>query len=146
MIAKPLIRYRIPRYSRKSASSRVSSSFLRSTSIGILFSSDDLEKHKAIKSFVQEMESIGKKVDVITFLDKGKDNHEFLFKYYTKKDLNFWGNFTNEDVDQFTEIEFDFLFCFDFKTSLYQRYILSMSKAKCRIGHFGTIFQAMLPQ
>ena len=134
MIAKPLIRFRISRFIKKSARLRHSTPYARAKNVGILYSSNDMEKHQAIKRFVNEIENSGKKVEVITFLDKGKDNHEFMFKYYTKNVINFWGNFTNDDVEAFVKKEFDFIYFLDFKTDLYSKYILSMSKARCRVG------------
>ena len=52
----------------------------------------------------------GKQVQVLEFLPKKKENPEFMFDYFTIEDLNFWGKLSNEQVEKFTKINFDYLF------------------------------------
>lgn len=111
-------------------------SFSTSKKIGILFSTKDLIKHSAVKDAIKDLEDSDKDVTVLTYLEKGVENHEFLFEYFNDKDVNFFGNFTNDKVLQFISKDFDFLFCFDFKRPKLVRYILSQSKAKCRVGYY----------
>ncbi len=148
MFRKPLIKYRVPRVNRKLLSLRNSVRFIEAKNIGILFCSDTLEKHQAVKRIIAELEGLGKQVDVLTYLGKGKDNHEFLFKYFTKKDFNMWGRVENSHITDFVNKEFDFVLCFDFQTNLYMKYILSASHAKCRIGYLeeeaGDYFELMV--
>jgi len=136
MFKKPLIRYRIPRSNKKLEETRNSVSFFEAKKVGILYSSGSLEQHHAIKKFVSDLESTGKKVVVLTYLGKGKDNHEFLFNYFTKRDFNGWGKTENQHINDFVEQPFDFLYCLDFNLNLYIKYLLALSKSKCRIGAY----------
>lgn len=136
MFKKPIMRYRIPRSNRKLADMRNSTSFSAASTIGILYCSGSLERHHAIKTFVAHLESVGKKVVVLTYLGKGKDNHEFLFNYFTRKDFSGWGNIDNKHISDFIEQPFDFIYCMDFNLNLYMKYILALCKAKCRIGAY----------
>ena len=136
MFKNSILKYSIPRRNRKQSKLRNSIRFLEAKSIGVVFCSDSLEKHQYVKNLISEIEGLGKEVDVLTFLGKGKDNHEFLFNYFTKKDFSAWGKMENDHVKSFLSKDLDFLLCFDFDTNLYVKYILAYSKAKCRIGAF----------
>lgn len=115
---------------------RSSTSYDQAKSIGIIFSTDDLKKHETVKKFVKRLERDGKKVHVLSFLPKGKENFEFLFDFFTEKDVSFWGNFTAELVINFANKPFDYLFYLDVDSNLLIKNILAMSKAKCRVGKF----------
>ena len=82
------------------------------------------------------MEEDGKTVNVLTYLPKGHQNFEFMFDFFTIKELNFWGIFNSEAVLKFVEQPFDYLFYLDQEGSPLIRNIMAMSKAKCRIANY----------
>lgn len=102
--------------------------------IGIIFTVEGPDKHKAIKAFVKELENEGKNVEVMSYLGKGKDNYEFLFNFISYGDINIWGKIKNEDALKFSEKKFDYLFNIDHIRNRIIENILARSKAKCRIG------------
>jgi hypothetical protein len=104
--------------------------------VGIVFSIDGRDKHEIIKSFIKQLETDGKDVQVLAFLPKKKENHEFLFDFFTEKDLTFWGNITSDKVNSFVNQPFDYLFYIDEDSDILLQNILAMSKAKCRVGKF----------
>ncbi len=108
--------------------------FQKANNIGIIFTTENIDKHHAIKSFVKELEDSGKNVDVLTFIGKGKQNHEFLFEFISSDDLNFWGKITNEKALYFTQTKFDYLFNIDSQRNPIIENIVARSIAKCRIG------------
>lgn len=101
---------------------------------GVIFTIDDLTKHQAIKDFVSRLKSDGKEVEVMSFLPRKKENHEFIFNYFTDKDVSLLGRFNNEEVVNFTTKPFDYIFCLDCRPHPLIESILAMSKASCRIG------------
>lgn len=103
-------------------------------SVGLLFTIEDLEKHKAIKKFIKILENEGKQVQVLTFLPSDKENHEFLFDFIAENDFNFWGKLSNETALRFIENKFDFLLHLDYTQTDFIDNILSKSQAKCRVG------------
>lgn len=119
---------------KKNKSDRVSISYRKAATFGILFSVEDRFKHEAIKDFVRVLEHDGKKVSVISYLPEKKENFEFLFNFFTEKDISFWGNLRSHDALTFTEMPFDYLYCFDLQPNPYVLNLLARSHAKCRIG------------
>lgn len=121
---------------KKNQGNRGSTPFKRATEIGILFSVEDREKHEAIKEFVKSLEIQQKRVQVIGFLPKKKENFDFLFNFFTEEDVSTWGNIKSPDAIRFSNTAFDYLYCFDVKPNPFIQNILARSVAKCRIGQF----------
>ena len=89
---------------RKNKSLRASIPYKQAQSLGILFSVEDKQKHLEIKDFIQRLEQDGKKVHVLEFLPKKKENYEFMFDFFTEKDLSFWGNLNSDKALRFSEM------------------------------------------
>ncbi|MBL6448947.1 hypothetical protein JMN32_21735 [Fulvivirga sp. 29W222] len=139
MLSKKIISYKTKALVKKSKVARNNISYEQAKSIGIIFTIDDLAKHETIKQLVSKLEKDGKKVQVLAFLPKGKENFEFLFDFFTDKDVSIWGKFTSEQVHNFVEKPFDYLFYLDNKSNPLMTNILAMSKAKCRVGKFNEV-------
>jgi len=120
--------------SAKKLTKKVPIGYDQAKSVGLLFTIEDLVKHKAIKKFIKVLEDEGKQVQVLTFLPKGKENHEFLFDFIAENDFNFWGKLLNRTAIRFIENKFDFLLHLDRAQTDFIDNILSKSQAKCRVG------------
>jgi len=135
---------------KSNKSLRSSIPYQQALTVGILFSVEDKQKHEAIKDFIKLLEQDGKKVSVLEFLPKQKDNYEFKFDFFTIKDLSFWGKVNSPDADKFMEIPFDYLYCLDNASNPLIMHLLAKSKAKCRIGKFSRedqpFFELMIEQ
>lgn len=136
MVNKTLLSYKTKSLVKKNTVQRGSIAYQSVESVGIVFSIDDETKHQSIKRFIHQLENDSKKVEVLAYLPKKKENHEFLFDFFTIKDLNFWGSFTSQKVEQFASKPFDYLFYIDLDSNAFIRNILAMSKAKCRVGKY----------
>ena len=136
MFKKKFLNLRTRSFLRQNKSARESRTFRQAKHVGILFSIEGIEKHKAVKTFIKSLEDEGKQVEVLTYLGKGKDNHEFLFDFISANDISFWGNITNTRALTFADKEFDYLFNFDVYRHHVIENILARSKAKCRVGCF----------
>lgn len=119
---------------RKNKSLRVTTPYKKSNLIGIIFSVEDRQKHDDVKEFMKNLEQDGKQVKVLEFLPKKKDNYEFLFDFFTIKDLNFWGKIENSKADKFSQTAFDYLFYLDNEHNPLVLNLLAQSKAHCRVG------------
>src|ERR1041384_2067905 len=93
---------------RKSSIRRASTPYKHAESIGIIFSVEDRTKHDSIKDLIKKLEQDGKKVSVLEFLPKKKENYEFLFDFFTLEDLTFWGNINSEKAVKFSNTAFDY--------------------------------------
>lgn len=135
---------------KSNESLRSSIPYKQALSIGILFSVEDKLKHDAVKEFIRQLQLDGKKVSVLEFLPHKKDNYEFMFDFFTVKDLSFWGKVTSPDADKFMDIPFDYLFCIDTTYNPLILHLLARSKAHCRIGKFSQqdhpFFELMIEQ
>lgn len=131
-----LLNFRTRKLIPGSKTPRKSVDYKAAWEIGILYSVEDLSKHEKVKTFIKVLEKDIKKVEVLTFLGKDKENLEFKFNFYTASDFSFWGELQSETVKKFIDKQFDFLLCLDLETNIYIDNILARCKANCRIGRF----------
>ena len=92
---------------KKNKVMRSSIPFKQAHTVGIIFSVEDKQKHEDIKEFIRLLEQDGKKVKVLEFLPHKKENYEFLFDFFTSKDLSFSGKITSPEAIQFAYQQFD---------------------------------------
>jgi hypothetical protein len=131
-----LLKYKTNNYLRHNTALRSSLPYKQAASIGVIFSVEDKTKHDDVKDFVRKLEHDGKHVKVLTYRPKNKENYEFMYDFFTDKDVNFWGSITSESVNKFVDMPFDFLFYLDVNPNPLILNILARSKAKCRVGKF----------
>ena len=130
------LEYKTKSYLKSNTSLRTSLPYQQSKNIGIIFTVEDKRKHDEIKEFVRRLELEGKVVTVLSFLPKNKDNYEFLFDFFTDKELNFWGSITSGTATRFADTAFDFLFYVDVIPNPFILNIIARSKARCRVGRY----------
>lgn len=121
---------------KKNKAVRKSTDYKKAETIGILFSVEDRKKHDEVKEFIQKLQQDGKKVQVLEFLPEKKENPEFMFDFFTIKDISFWGQIESAKTLKFSDTAFDYLFCLDTKLNPMISYVLARSKSKCRVGKF----------
>ncbi len=108
--------------------------YKQALTVGIIFTVEDKQKHDVVKELVKKLEHDGKKVQVMEFLPKKKDNYEFMFDFFTEDDLTFWGNITSAQALKFADTPFDFLIYLDTVSNPLILHLLARSKSPCRIG------------
>jgi hypothetical protein len=121
---------------KKNKALRISLPYTQAHNIGILFSVEDKTKHDEVKDLIRHLEQDGKHVKVVCFLPKNKDNYEFMFDFFTDKDLSFWGNITSSTATNFADTAFDFLFYLDTTPNPLILNLIARSNARCRIGKY----------
>jgi hypothetical protein len=124
---------------KKNKAVRANIPYKQAASIGILFSVEDRMKHDAIKELIHKFEHDGKKVQVMSFLPSKKENYEFMFDFFTVKDVSFFGQISSSHAVTFSETPFDYLFCLDETPNPMILNLLARSKAKCRVGKYHEI-------
>jgi hypothetical protein len=130
------LKTRIANQLKKNKAVRRSTDYKKAETIGILFSVEDRKKHDDIKEFVHKLQQDGKKVHVLEFLPEKKENYEFMFDFFTLKDISFWGKLESGKTLKFSDTAFDYLFCLDTKLNPMISYVLARSKSKCRVGKY----------
>ncbi len=121
---------------KKNTTLRANLPYKQAHNIGIIFSVEDKPKHDGIKELVKKFEHDGKQVQVIEFLPNKKENYEFLYDFFSDKDLSFWGNITSASAIKFSGTPFDFLYYIDATPNPLILNLLAQSKSKCRVGKF----------
>jgi len=130
------LKYKTKSLLKSNHSVRASLPYKQAQNFGIIFTVEDKRKHDEIKELVKRLEMEGKQVKVMCFLPKNKDNYEFMFDFFTDKDLSFWGAITSDTALRFADIPFDFLFYLDAAPNPFILNIIARSKARCRVGKF----------
>jgi len=133
-VAEKLLRLRTNKLLKANRSKRETVSYEEVKEIGILFTIVDRDKHNAIKKLAKQFKEDGKKVEVLGFLGKGKENYDFLYNYISSADISALGKMTSGSAITFAQRNFDYLFYVDLHPNIYLENILAMSKAKCRVG------------
>ena len=130
------LKYRTNNALKKNKSLRASIPYKQAQYVGIIFSVDDRQKHDHIKGLIKQLEQDGKKVKVLEFLPKEKENYEFMFDFFSAKELSFWGNIESTHAVKFSETNFDYLFYIDKESNPFILNLLARSKANCRVGKY----------
>jgi hypothetical protein len=130
------LKYKTKSFLKKNTALRVSLPYKQALSIGLIFSVEDKAKHEEVKELIRHLEQDGKRVRVMCFLPKNKDNYEFMFDFFTEKEVSFWGNINSQPAIDFSDASFDFLFYIDTTPNPMIMNLIARSKAKCRVGKF----------
>ena len=133
MILGQALSYKTNRFLKSNIGLRVSIPYSQAQSIGIIFSNSTPEKTDLAEQLKEMLSKDAKKIKVLAY-DRNIQVKHLPFESFTKKDLSFWGSFTNQSVHNFSEISFDFLICLDHNPGDIIRNLLAKSKAKCRVG------------
>ncbi|SRR5690606_31877640 len=130
------LKYKTKSYLKRNRSIRASLPYKQALNIGIIFTVEDKAKHTEIKEFVKRLQMDGKRVTVMTYLPRDKFNYEFMFDFFTRKDVSFWGNITSPAANRFADTQFDLLYYLDPEPNPMIMNLIAKSKARCRIGQF----------
>jgi hypothetical protein len=121
---------------KKNTAVRVNIPYQKARLMGVLFTVEDRQKHEEVKEFVKKLELDGKQVAVMSYLPNKKENYEFLFDFFTLKDISFFGQLQSAGALKFADMPFDFLYCCDLTIHPVIKNVLARSKAHCRVGRF----------
>ncbi|MGK7397348.1 MAG: DUF6913 domain-containing protein [Candidatus Cyclobacteriaceae bacterium M3_2C_046] len=145
-----LVKFRTQQLLKRNKVKRYNINYAEAKSIGIIYSVEDKAKHEEIKKFIRTIELEGKVVDVISFLGKDKQNFEFMFDFFTEKDVSITGKFKPGSIHSFISKNYDYLFYIDSEPNYLIENILAQSQAKCRVGRFqqdkSSFFEMMIQQ
>lgn len=129
-----LLKLKTKSYLKGNRTMRANLPYKKAVTVGIIFTVEDKQKHDLIKDLSKKLELDGKKVTIMSFLPKKKENYEFLFDFFSENDLSFWGKITSTAATAFSNSPFDFLFCIDTEPNVLILNLIAKSKAKCRVG------------
>ena len=130
------LRYKTRSYLRNNKAPRYSESYKKAVTVGVIFTVEDRQKHDHIKNLIRKLEHDGKQVKALAYLPPNQENYEFLFDFFTYREISIWGNITATSALTFADAPFDFLLYLDATPNELILNVVAKSKAKCRIGKF----------
>lgn len=133
MILGQALSYKTRQFIKVNNRLRVSIPYTEAKNIGIIFSNDTPDKARLAEQLKSLVHADNKQIKVLAY-DRNVEVKHLPFESFSKKDLNFWGSFTNQSVHNFSNVSFDFLICLDSNPGDIIKNILAKSKAKCRVG------------
>ncbi len=119
---------------KKNKAPRETIAYPEAKTIGLVFTVEDRQKHDQVKEFIHRLEKDGKKVSVISFLPKDRENYEFKFDFFTQDDITFWGEIRSNAAAAFCQSPFDYVYYLDLQPNPVLLNLLARSKARCRFG------------
>ncbi len=123
-------------YLKNNKTLRSSEPYKKAASIGVIFTVEGRPKHDHIKNLIRKFEHDGKQVKALAYLPPDQENYEFLFDFFTYREISLWGNITARSAVAFADTPFDFLLYLDATPNELILNVVAKSKAKCRIGKF----------
>jgi len=107
---------------------------------GIIFNASSQETYDKAKQFIDFLKTKEINVVAIGFVDS-KEVKDFYretihFKFFSRKNINWYGKPKNENVDDFINKKFDLLIDLSLANDFPLEYIAAMSMAKFKVGRF----------
>ncbi len=133
-LTKNFIKRKTRKLLKKNNVKRTSINYEDAKCIGILFTITNRKKHTEVRNFIKKLKTDGKEVEVLCLLGTGKENYDFVFDYFTKKEFTFFGRTTSPSLNSFIQKKFDYVFHLDTSLGLFMENSLATSQAKCRVG------------
>lgn len=121
---------------KKSNDAHSNSKYEKAHNFGLVFTMGDKIKHEDIKFLVKSLEKDGKNVNALAFLPKKAENHEFMFNFFTIKDLGFWGDLESDAINNFLAKKYDYLLFLDLEIHPLNESILTRVKSQFRVGPY----------
>jgi hypothetical protein len=121
---------------KKLKDSHGNSKYEKAVHFGLVFTMGDKNKHEDVKFLVKSLEKDGKKVNALAYLPKNTENHEFMFNFFTIKDLGFWGTLESDSISQFISQKYDYLILLDLDIHPLTENILTRTKSHFRVGRY----------
>jgi len=121
---------------RRNKAARSTTAYSRAETIGVIFCIEDEKLLTEYDSFIHKLRNDNKQVTVLAYFPKKIALYDYKYEFFTPQNISFWGNYNTDEVSNFVEQSFDYLFHLSDKPSAVVNGILAQSKAKCRIGKY----------
>lgn len=133
---------------RKKNTIRTNVGFKHAKKVGILYTYQNKQKHLAAIALGKKLKSLGKESSLICFIDKPATDYDFQVPSFSSQDIGLMGEIKDPSLLQFIENQFDYLYYLNPDVPPLLDYLLTCSKAKCRVGVYSQasspLFEIML--
>ncbi len=121
----------------KNKHERINPSFFNARKIGLIYTWDGNSKREVVEDFIKVMNVAGKEVHTACFYKSIKKleplENDLII---TRNDFKLFGGIRSNELMDFINQKFDFLFHLDIQGNIFIENILARSKACCRVGRF----------
>jgi len=121
---------------RKNVTNRIDSGLIqysKAKSLGIFFNMSEFD-YENIKTFVNHVNNEGKETSILGYTEKLEG--PVLFDSVVKREITSTGTIKSVEFQEFVKKNFDFLIVLSYSTDITFDYLISMCKAKCKVGLF----------
>lgn len=102
--------------------------------IGLLFDGTLPQHRQFVLDYARQLERQQKKVTLLGFIDQSKPLPDLPFPHYTQQNINWKLEPFSEQINNFSQRNFDVLWVLSTISNLQFEYIATLSNAKFRIG------------
>lgn len=110
--------------------------FEEAQSIGLLFDATELDNRNFVQAYAEQLKKKGKKVKLLAFLNETKQQNQFTFAHFSRKEIDWLMRPKGDAVETFVKTPFDYLI------NLYEsgkkplEYISILSQAHLKVGTY----------
>lgn len=138
-IKKKLLALYTKRRVRASQVARLNVGYEQAQLMGLLYTYDNAQKHKAVLQFVDQIKLTGKKLHTLCYVANPREIYRGGFPAFTQRAIGLFGKFSDKQVIDFLYTPFDYLYHVDLVSNPILDYLLATCRAKCRVGKFDPI-------
>ena len=117
-------------------------------SVGILYDATNIETFNAVKDFVKQLKDLKKQVKTLGYVDslevKDFQQARLDFDFFLKSGLNWYYMPGHHIVENFCNEPFDILIDLTLHPLIPQLFVLTWSKARCKVGRQDNNFSYLL--
>lgn len=129
-----LLNYLNRRANIKNKVPHINISFRDAREFGLVFTWEDEAKYNQVRELIKTLEIHSKKIHIICYQVNKKNRLPSGLPVFTDRDISLFGKVRSQILNEFLNKSFDFILHLDLRQNIMIQYILSRTRAKCRIG------------
>ncbi len=134
MLGKILLPFKTKMALKSNNAIRISEGYLKAEKIAVIYTFVNEENRALINKLLDRIELDGKQIQQLVYITNPKKEETFNFPNFTSREMDFFGNFKNEVLEEIVNTPFDYLLNLDIQPNQVIENVLANSKAKCRVG------------
>lgn len=129
--------------SRQATKPKEHGTYEKAQSIGVLYNADEFDLN-IINNLIDDISKDQKSVTSLGFTSAKPDPNNPDELIFSKKDISATGTFKRDNVAKFIQQDFDFLISLDTSANINYKFVLTSSKANCKVGFEAEEYENLL--
>ncbi len=134
LIKLKLLRYLNHRANIRNKIPHINISFREARDFGLIFTWENDTKFNRVRELIKSLEIHGKEAHLICYQGNKKDKLPADVQAFTDRDISMFGKVRSQILKEFLNKSFDFILHLDLQQNIMTQFVLSRTRAKCRIG------------